>query len=540
MYHPQNDDITFVAVKEKLMQGEVLFTIQKELFSLIDEKKLMVKEACEKMQVSPYMYRKYKKIKDSVGLEGLKELLYDSDYIEKKHLSIEVKTKLYDVISNHPEYGPKKISEELNTEKYSYTDLDGRRIYNELVRAKLNTKEKRENYIKRGGKKRIKLPGTPLLTLDGQVILDYESAEKVISDRTGVKTPDEIKPAVPEIPRTTIERQISTARDEEKEIEAKEEEPVVEEEVKEEEEVKAEEVEPTVEEKTEAEIEKTEPEERVEEEAGAKTPEPEVEEETIEKEEAAKDDEKIIIDVDALERAMKEVKEKKPEKGKVKKSDKIPAISAEEIVQLKAEKDAVLKEMGGKKRREKPRSETEEKKVPPIPSFEFPEQKISEKRINHFYTIISDDIQKISSIVDSWRNGKVQKKDLLKIGTILGMISTNSLLKSLGRVEQIFVQVIRYFEFLETHDGELNTKMIRQNSKDMLKYIEKENILSNSDKILEQINELGIKNHQFRIKLTGKKPGKESQLDAIRKKIAKKNMIKNEKILNNISKTNNR
>ena len=544
--YPQNDDITFVAVKEKLMQGEVLFTIQKELFSLIDEKKLTVKAACEKMQVSPYMYRKYKKVKDSVGLEGLKELLYNSDYIEKKHLSIEVKTKLYDVISNHPEYGPKKISEELNTEKYSHTDLDERRIYNELVRAKLNTKEKRENYIKRSGKKRIKLPGTPLLTLDGQVILDYESAEKVISDRTGVKTSDEIKLAVPETPRTTIERQISTARDEEKEIEAKEEEPVVEEEVKEtedvkeEEEVKAEEVEPTVEEKTEAEIEKTEPEKEVEEEAVAKTPEPEVEEETIEKEKAAKDDEKIIIDVDALERAMKEVKEKKPEKGKVKKSDKIPAISAEEIAQLKAEKDAVLKEMGGKKRREKPRSETEEKKVPPIPSFKFPEQKISEKRINHFYTIISDDIQKISSIVDSWRNGKVQKKDLLKIGTILGMISTNSLLRSLGRVEQIFVQVIRYFEFLETHDGELNTKMIRQNSKDMLKYIEKENILCNSDKILEQINELGIKNHQFKIKLTGKKPGKESQLDAIRKKIAKKNMIKNEKILNNISKTNKR
>ncbi len=569
--YPQNDDITFVAVKEKLMQGEVLFTIQKELFSLIDEKKLKVKEACEKMQVSPYMYRKYKKVKDSVGLEGLKELLYNSDYIEKKHLSIEVKTKLYDVISNHPQYGPKKISAELKTEKYSHTDLDEHRIYNELVRAKLNTKEKREIYIKRGGKKRIKLPGTPLLTLDGQVILDYESAEKVISDRTGVKTADEIKPAFPETPRTTIKRQISTARDEEKEIEAKEEEPVVEEEVKKaEEEVKTEEVEPTAEDKTEAEIEETEPEEEVEEEAVAKTPEPEVEEETTKKEEAAKDDEKIIIDLDALERAMKkkpeseekaakkeekpeddekitielealeEVKEKKIEKGKVKKPDKIPAITAEEIAQLKAEKDAVLKEMGGKKRREKPRPETEEKKVPPIPSFELPEQKISEKSINHFYTIISDDIQKINSIVDGWSNGKVQTKDLLKIGTILGMISTNTLLKSLGRVEQIFVQVIRYFEFLETHDGELDTKMIRQNSKDMLKYIEKENILGNSDKILEQINELGIKNHQFKTKLTGKKPGKESQLDAIRKKIAKKNVIKNEKILNNMAKANKR
>ena len=116
-------------------------------------------------------------------------------------------------------------------------------------------------------------------------------------------------------------------------------------------------------------------------------------------------------------------------------------------------------------------------------------------------------IEKIQTIVDGWGNGKIQTKDLLKIGTILGMISTNPLLKSLGRIEQIFVQVIKYFEFLETHDGDLDTKMIRRNSKDMLKYIEKENILNNSDKILEQINELGIKNHQFKKKLTGNKYG---------------------------------
>ena len=123
-----------------------------------------------------------------------------------------------------------------------------------------------------------------------------------------------------------------------------------------------------------------------------------------------------------------------------------PFVTAKEIAQLKAEKDAVLKEMGGKKRREKPRPETEEKKEPPILSFELPEQKISEKSINHFYTIITNDIQKINSIVDGWSNGKIQTKDLLKIGTILGLISTNNLLKSLGRVEQLFVQVIRYFE----------------------------------------------------------------------------------------------
>ncbi len=613
--YPQNDDITFVAVKEKLMQGEVLFNIQKELFSLIDEKKLTVKEACDKMQVSPYMYRKYKKVKDSVGLEGLKDLLYSSDYIEKKHLSIEVKTKLYDVISNHPEYGPKKISEELKTEKYGNTDLDERRIYNELVKAKLNTKEKRENYIKRGGKKRIKPPGTPLLTLDGQVILDYESAEKVIAEKTGKATPDEFKPTVPEPPRKTTEKHLTSkkADDEvpEEKAEAAEEEIIPGEEIErvaetETDEEKEEVVEAEIESGEEKEIvseSEVEAEKEEEKEIAAQPPEWEVADKPVsaEKEE---DDKKFVIDLDALDRVMTqkpvETAKEEPEKEKAdddketldldilkeqeevkaeeiittetvpdsaveedkpKKKDKkqkikekrqkkkekpveIPGFTAEEIAQLKAEKDAVLEQMGGKKRREKPREETvrkaDEEKAKQIPAFDIPAEEISEKRINHFYTIISDDIQKIRAIVDSWGNGKIQTKDLLKIGTILGMISTNPLLKSLGRVEQIFVQVIKYFEFLETHDGELDTKMIRRNSKDMLKYIEKENILNNSDKILEQINELGIKNHQFRTKLTGKKPDKESQLDAIRKKIAKKNMIKNEKILNNIAKTNKR
>ena len=519
------------------------------------------------MQVSPYQYRKYKKIKDSVGLEGLKELLYSSDYIEKKHLSIEVKTKLYDVISNHPEYGPKKISAELNTEKYSNTILEEGRIYNELVKAKLNTKEKRVNHIKRGGKKRIKLPGTPLLTLDGQVILDYESAEKAVADKTGVEAPTDFTPTMPDTPRTTTEKRFSTSKEDDKKTEAKEDLPVEKEEIKDtgeiKEDVKSEEIETVEEEKSEEKSEEKEVEEQVSVEAS----EPVVEEKTekdaediveeqmekkvadektesesdekiLETEEADKEDAKIVIDLDALDRAMAkkpesaekeetvdvkpdddekitlelEPLEETPVKEEPKKEDKIPGFTAEEIAQLKAEKDAVLKEMGGKKRREKPRevpqkksSKHEEEK--PVPPLEIPEEKISEKRVNHFYTTVSDDIQKIRTIVDGWSNGKIQTKDLLKIGTILGMISTNPLLKSLGRVEQVFIQVIRYFEFLETHDGKLDSKLISQNSKDMLKYIEKENILNNSDKILEQINELGIKNQQFRTKVAGKKVG---------------------------------
>jgi len=39
----------------------------------------------------------------------------------------------------------------------------------------------------KGGKKRIKQPGTPLLTLDGQIILDFESSEEHVARRRGAE-----------------------------------------------------------------------------------------------------------------------------------------------------------------------------------------------------------------------------------------------------------------------------------------------------------------------------------------------------------------
>lgn len=563
--YPQNDDITYVAVKEKLMQGEVIFSIQKELFRLIEEDGAKVKDACEKMQVSPYMYRKYKKIKDDVGLEGLKELLYSDDYIEKRHMSIEVKTLLFDVIRNHPEFGAKRISAELNTEKYSYTKLDSRRVYDELVKAKLNTKEKRENHIKRGGKKRIKAPGTPLLTLDGQVILDYESAEKVIADKTGVKLPGEMMPSIPEIPIKRTERQFSTTPPKEDEDKIKEEiqkEPVRE--------ITAVEERAKSEEKSikpdEAAEQKEKKDEFVELPVVAKKPEIEIAEpEKIESKK--KDSDKKRTDIAEGLEPVTDISEKeivdgsksisKVDKEIEKKIDKVGAVSLEDYQKLRAEKEEALKNLEEEKKKVDeilkskptqvdgsganapiPQAVEEVKRKLKITTFEVPQKKIAPEKIEAFYDNVADQIREIKNIVDKWTNSGYKKVDLLKIGKALGEISTSSRLKSLGQIEQLFVQVIRYFEYMETNDGKFSEKMITQNSKDMLKYIEKENILSNSSRILERINELGIKNHQLREKSHVKSLENDSQLESIRRKIAKKNVIKNEAILNNMAKTN--
>jgi serine phosphatase RsbU (regulator of sigma subunit)/anti-sigma regulatory factor (Ser/Thr protein kinase) len=171
----QNDDITFVAVRERMMQGEVLYSIHKELTDLI-ESGVKVKDALKELQVSSHFYYKYKEIVERKGWEGLKEFLDQSDILESKQLSIETKTKIFDIVRKHPDFGAARIATELKNAEYGNLKIDSGRIYKELKKLRLNTEDMRKRFIEKGGRGRVKQPGTPLLTLDGNVILDFESS----------------------------------------------------------------------------------------------------------------------------------------------------------------------------------------------------------------------------------------------------------------------------------------------------------------------------------------------------------------------------
>jgi serine phosphatase RsbU (regulator of sigma subunit)/anti-sigma regulatory factor (Ser/Thr protein kinase)/tetratricopeptide (TPR) repeat protein len=170
--HAQSDDITLVAIREKLAAEDVLFNHRNDLLQMVKDGGMSVKEACEKAGVSTSTYYKYKKLYEKEGKDGLKESVTKTE-VEEKHIAIEDRAKIYDVIKQAPELGPKRISEELNTEKYGFLKIDENRIYDELVRSRLNTKELRMAFIERGGRgKRMKPPGTPFLSLDGKVIIE--------------------------------------------------------------------------------------------------------------------------------------------------------------------------------------------------------------------------------------------------------------------------------------------------------------------------------------------------------------------------------
>ncbi len=545
--YPQNDDITYVAVKEKLMQGEVIYSIQKELFRMIEEDGITVKDACEKMQVSPYMYRKYKKIKDDVGLEGLKDLLYSDDYIENKHLSIETKTKMYDVIRLHPEYGPKRISDELNTEKYSFTILEPRRIYEEIRKAKLSTREQRERYVNRGDKKRIKPPGTPLLTLDGQTILDYESAEQVIAKKRGTA------PILPGTPTPTpgesqkdqrVVHMASSSNSKKK--------PLTEEEKPVEDEVIAE-TKPIEDTAEQAPIEKeTESQDESEAKVAAEPPEigadiepektvtakdpttleeiedditdgPEiteietkhVDDDKIPSEKITEKDDEILLsgnlETEPIEEEISETSDGK--KSVVSESeDSDEELTFEEFLTKEKQKESepkgtVLEEDGDEEiiLTDEP-IETESEPTPSKPkvtvsstgssvpsSLRMPSTEINPEDVDVFYKMINDDIMVITSISTSWTDGKIESADMEKIMLSLRILTTHPRLKKIDNVKQLFVQIQKTLTVLGENLNSFDQKEAIQIAKEMLKYIEKENILNNSEIILEQINEIGIK-----------------------------------------------
>ncbi len=174
----QNDDITLVAIKEKMTPEKVEFNRAKEAHRLILSGK-SIREACELAGITTYVYyRRYKKLFEEKGLEQF-EQEDESTSVEAKHLSIEERVKILDVVLRHPEYGAKRISEELNTERYGFTKISESKVYEELVRSRLNTRQMREAYAARNAhRERPKPPGAPLLTMDGRPILEKRTEEE--------------------------------------------------------------------------------------------------------------------------------------------------------------------------------------------------------------------------------------------------------------------------------------------------------------------------------------------------------------------------
>jgi anti-anti-sigma factor len=146
--YPQNDDITVVAVKEKLMADDVLYGIRKKLLDLVEVEGLSVAEACSRMKVSPSTYYRYKKRLTELGERGLRNKTLREEH-EIKRVSLEQRKEILAIIRNDPKFGAKRIATAFNEGKDESDTLTPSLIYDELKRMRLNTYEKRLEYMRR-------------------------------------------------------------------------------------------------------------------------------------------------------------------------------------------------------------------------------------------------------------------------------------------------------------------------------------------------------------------------------------------------------
>ncbi|MBN2183692.1 MAG: anti-sigma factor antagonist [Candidatus Krumholzibacteriota bacterium] len=146
--YPQNDDITVVAIKEKMMADDVLSGIRKKLLDLVDVKGMSVADACSMMKVSPSTYYRYRKRLAEMGERGLKNKSLRTEH-EIKRVSLEQRKELLDIVIANPNFGAKRISDEFNRGKEEKYSLKPSLIYDELKRMRLNTYEKRIEYLRR-------------------------------------------------------------------------------------------------------------------------------------------------------------------------------------------------------------------------------------------------------------------------------------------------------------------------------------------------------------------------------------------------------
>ncbi|HEY5040030.1 MAG TPA: SpoIIE family protein phosphatase, partial [bacterium] len=141
----QNDDITVVAIKEKMQAEQVEFKFRKKLIDLVEKKGLSIAEACRQMNISPKTYYRYKRLFDEKGKAGLKpKRVKKRDEINE--LSLPQKQAVTAIIKAHPEYGPQRITEVLRKSSNPPMKVERRVVTDYLKRKGLSEVKERKYF----------------------------------------------------------------------------------------------------------------------------------------------------------------------------------------------------------------------------------------------------------------------------------------------------------------------------------------------------------------------------------------------------------
>jgi serine phosphatase RsbU (regulator of sigma subunit)/anti-sigma regulatory factor (Ser/Thr protein kinase)/transposase len=149
----QNDDITLVAIKEKVQPEERIESKRRELFRLVEKEGVPVGEACDRLQVAPSTYYRYRRrVAEVGGEEGLKSIRPRSGLAKA---SLEEEAAILSLVKAEPLMGAKRVAELLRATGRSSPNLTPAAVYATLRRHGLNTKEKRLEFAQNGTDRRM-------------------------------------------------------------------------------------------------------------------------------------------------------------------------------------------------------------------------------------------------------------------------------------------------------------------------------------------------------------------------------------------------
>ena len=149
----QNDDITLVAIKEKVQPEERLETKRRELFRLIEQDGIPVAEACERLHVASSTYYRYRRrVAEVGGEEGLKSI---RPRAEMSRASLEEEAAILSLVKAEPLLGAKRVLDVLQARGLAGPKLTSAAVYATLRKNGLNTREKRLEFAQNGTDRRM-------------------------------------------------------------------------------------------------------------------------------------------------------------------------------------------------------------------------------------------------------------------------------------------------------------------------------------------------------------------------------------------------
>jgi serine phosphatase RsbU (regulator of sigma subunit) len=169
---PQNDDITLVAIKERVEIESRMAAKRLELMRLVEEEGVPIGEACVRLRLSPSSYARLKRLQEAEARGEAPAPVRRRRYARA---SLEEEAVILELVGQEPLWGAKKILDAMKTANRCRDELSERGIYDVLRRRGLNTREKRLQMVRGGTDNRMarladalqKAPGAPAVDSEG-------------------------------------------------------------------------------------------------------------------------------------------------------------------------------------------------------------------------------------------------------------------------------------------------------------------------------------------------------------------------------------